>query len=158
MTPNPFKDAKIRSIQDPRDGTNWFSVVDLCAVLTGSSHQKARNYWKWFKAKLTSENFQVVSVTNQLKYKSPNGKYYFTEVVDFRTLIYLTQICPNSHANKFKIYLADVLLEKYPIAKVEAALAKAGETYAKQVYKKYKDNKERPYELLTATKEQLWPI
>jgi len=27
----------------------WFSVVDICAVLTDNDYQTARNYWKWQK-------------------------------------------------------------------------------------------------------------
>ena len=67
MQDNLFKDKTIRSVWDGE--TRWFSVVDVCALLTDSDYQKARNYWKWLKNKLNYGKGQRVSVTNQLKFE-----------------------------------------------------------------------------------------
>ena len=63
MRYNPFSACgkPLRSIHGPTTGY-WFSVIDLCAILTGSDHKTARNYWKRFKHKITHESGQVVCV------------------------------------------------------------------------------------------------
>jgi len=38
-----------------------FSIVDVCAILTDSNYQAARNYWKWLKTKLKDEGSELVS-------------------------------------------------------------------------------------------------
>lgn len=57
-----------------------FSVVDIISAINDSSYEKARNYWKYLKAKFKKEKNQLVSVTNQLKLIASDGKRYNTDV------------------------------------------------------------------------------
>jgi cell filamentation protein len=63
-----FNDREVRAIWDENEAKWWFSVLDVVAVLTDQDdYNKARNYWKYLKAKLKKENSQVVSATIRLK-------------------------------------------------------------------------------------------
>jgi cell filamentation protein len=63
-----FNDREVRAIWDENEAKWWFSVLDVIAVLTDQDdYYKARNYWKYLKAKLKKENSQVVSATTRLK-------------------------------------------------------------------------------------------
>jgi len=109
-------------------------------MLTDSDHKTARNYWKYLKHKLVHESGQLVSEANQLRWKASDGKFYFTEAVDFKNLICLIQICPSPKANTYRLWLADMLLSDIPAKELEAQFAKLGEESVKQVADKYKDN------------------
>jgi cell filamentation protein len=63
-----FNDREVRAIWDENETKWWFSVLDVAAVLTDQDdYNKARNYWKYLKAKLKKEKRQVVSGTTRLK-------------------------------------------------------------------------------------------
>jgi len=49
----------------------WFSVVDVCAVLTGSADAGA--YWRKLKQRLKSEGREVVTNCHGLKLNTLNG-------------------------------------------------------------------------------------
>lgn len=51
-----FDDREVRAIWDEENNKWRFSVLDIVAVLTGQDdYNKARNYWKYLKAKLKKE-------------------------------------------------------------------------------------------------------
>jgi len=59
----------------------WFSVLDIAAVLTDQDdYNNTRNYWKYLKAKLKKEGYELGSDTTQLKLKSPDGKRRLSNV------------------------------------------------------------------------------
>ena len=82
-----FEDKRIRYEWDEQAEKWWFSVVDICAVLTDSDYQTARNYWKWLKNKLNAEGSELVSNTNQLKMQAHDGKFYNTDVMDTEQIL-----------------------------------------------------------------------
>ena len=87
---NLFEGKEIRSIWDSEKEEYFFSVVDVIGVLTENEYDKARNYWKWLKAKLNKEGSELVSNTNQLKMKSQrDGKNYLTDVLDTKGILRL---------------------------------------------------------------------
>ena len=135
---NLWKNKQLRSIFDPNTQGYWFSVIDLCALLTDSSHKAARNYWKWLKEKQITEHNQVVSVTNHLKLQSPNGRYYFTEVVDFTNLVRLVMTCPSPNANVYRLWFTDMLLAGVAAAEIEKELVQPGLQHAAEVGEKFK--------------------
>ena len=48
-----FNDREVRAIWDEENNKWWFSVLDIVAVLGEyDDYEKARNYWKYLKAKL----------------------------------------------------------------------------------------------------------
>jgi len=71
-----FDGKQVRHIWDEEAEKWWFSVVDVCAVLTDSSYQAARNYWKWLKNKLNAEGSELVSSTNQLRLQLAQGRFW----------------------------------------------------------------------------------
>ena len=107
-----FEEKQVRTIWDEEAEKWWFSVVDICAVLTDSDYQKARNYWKWLKNKLNEEGSQLVSITNQLKMIAPDGKMRLTDVADTEQILRLIQSIPSKKAEPFKLWLAKVGYER----------------------------------------------
>lgn len=63
-----FQDRKVRTYWDPEKEEWYFSVVDVCAVLTEQpDYQKARKYWNKLKQRLVEEGFEPVTNYHQLK-------------------------------------------------------------------------------------------
>lgn len=97
-----FDDREVRAIWDEENNKWWFSVLDIVAVLTDQDdYNKARNYWKYLKAKLKKEGNELGSVTTQLKLKSPDGKLRLSNVLDYDGIISLSKHFPNNKAVKF---------------------------------------------------------
>ena len=110
---NLFEDTSIRSVWDSTKEDYYFSVVDVIMALTDNDYQKSRNYWKWLKSKLNSEESELVSYTNQLKMKSPkDGKYYNTDVLDTKGILQLVESIPSPKAEPFKVWLASLGSER----------------------------------------------
>ena len=105
---NLFENKRIRSCFDNISNKRWFSVIDIISVLTDSDYQKARNYWKWLKTKLTNHNSQPVSVTNQLRMEAADGKLRRTDVIDAEEVLRLIQLCPSSKAETFKVWIKEL--------------------------------------------------
>jgi len=103
-----FEEKQVRTIWDEEAEKWWFSVVDICAVLTDSDYQKARNYWKWLKNKLNDDGSQLVSDTNQLKMEAYDGKMRPTDVMDTEQILRLIQSIPSKKAEPFKLWLAKI--------------------------------------------------
>ena len=97
-----FNDREVRAIWDEANGKWWFSVPDVIGVLNEQDdYTKNRNYWKYLKGKLKKENNQLVSVTNQLKLRAPDGKLRLTDVLDAEGVVELTRNIPNTKAARF---------------------------------------------------------
>jgi cell filamentation protein len=90
-----FDDREVRAFWDEENNKWWFSVLDIIAVLTDQDdYTKNRNYWKYLKAKLKKENFQLVSLTTQLKILAPDGKNRFADMLDYKGIIALGKTFP----------------------------------------------------------------
>lgn len=100
---NLFENNEIRSIWNSEEEEYYYSVVDVIAALTNSDYQKSRNYWKWLKGKLHNEGSELVSITNQLKMKSKDGKYYNTDTLDTKGIFRLIESVPSPKAEVFCI-------------------------------------------------------
>ena len=97
-----YNDREVRAVWDEVNSKWWFSVLDIVGVLNDQDdYQKNRNYWKYLKTKLKSENSEVVSSTNQLKLLSPDGKRRLTDVLDYDGVVLLAKSFPNSKAMRF---------------------------------------------------------
>jgi cell filamentation protein len=87
-----FDDREVRAAWDEENAKWWFSVLDMVAVLTDQDdYDKARNYWKYLKAKLKRESSEVVSATTQLKLLAPDGKQRLTDMLDHDGIIALAR-------------------------------------------------------------------
>lgn len=97
-----FDNREVRALWDEEKHKWWFSVLDIVAVLTDQDdYAKARNYWKYLKAKLKKENSQVVSKTTQLKLLSTDGKRYLSDMLDYAGIVALGKVFPGTKANRF---------------------------------------------------------
>jgi cell filamentation protein len=97
-----FDDREVRAIWDEKNTKWWFNVADVVAVLNEQDdYAKARNYWKYLKAKLKREHSELVSATTQLKLLANDGKRYRTDMLDFNGIIALGKQFPARTANRF---------------------------------------------------------
>lgn len=97
-----FDDREVRALWDEANAKWWFSVLDIIAVLTNQNdYAKNRNYWKYLKAKLKKEGFQLGSVTNQLKLIAADGKKYRSDMLDYEGIVALGKTFPGTKANRF---------------------------------------------------------
>ncbi len=97
-----FNDREVRAVWDEDNNKWWFSVIDIVAVLTDQdNYNKARNYWKYLKAKLKKENSELVSITTQQKLLASDGKRYLTDMLDYSGIIALGKQFPGTKANRF---------------------------------------------------------
>jgi len=150
MIKNPWINKQLRSMYDSTLDCYWFSVIDLCAILTDSDHKKARGYWKMLKHRST--NGQLVTESNHLKFRAGDSKYYFTEVLDFKNLVNLIQTCPSPKANTYRLWLASTLLAGTSGTEIEKNLASHGQKLAEHTIEKYTKNAV-PYERLHVVRE-----
>ena len=109
---NLFENNTIRSIWNEEKEEYYFSVIDVIGALTNNDYQKSRNYWKWLKNKLNKEGSELVSNTNQLKMKSPDGKYYNTDTLDTQGIFRLIESVPSPKAEPMKMWLANLGKER----------------------------------------------
>ena len=100
-----FNNETIRTIWDKEEEKYYISIVDLVGVLVESD--SPRKYWNWLKNKLKKEeDFQLSSITRQLKLKSSDGKYYNTDVVDIEGMFRIIESIPSKNAEPVKLWLA----------------------------------------------------
>ena len=96
-----FEDRKVRTVWDDELQKWFFSIVDVCHVLTDSKdYQTARKYWKVLKGRLKKEGNE--------KMKAEDGKMRLTDAADFEQLFRLIQSIPSPKAEPFKQWMAGV--------------------------------------------------
>ena len=102
-----FEDRKVRTAWDDKEEKWYFSIVDVCSVLTDQAdYDLAKNYWKVLKSRLKKEGNESVTNCNQLKMVSPkDGKRYKTDVADTEQLFRLIQSIPSPKAEPFKQWM-----------------------------------------------------
>ena len=130
-----FENKRIRAEWDEERQEYFFSIVDVCAILTDSDYQTARRYWSDLKRKLKAEGSQLYEKIVQLKLKAHDGKMRDTDVADTAQVLRLIQSVPSPKAEPFKMWLAQVGNERInetidPEITIERALV----TYLKKGY------------------------
>ena len=105
-----FDNKDIRTIWDSELEEYYFSVVDVCGVLSESSIP--RNYWSDLKRKLKKEGSQLHEKIVQLKMQSSDGKFYTTDTLDTEGIFRLVQSIPSPKAEPFKLWLAKLGRER----------------------------------------------
>ena len=97
-----YNDRPVRAVWDDENSKWWFSVLDIIAIFNAQDdYAKTRNYWKYLKTKLKKEAPQLVSATNQLKLKAPDGKFRLTDTLDAQGVTELAKHMPNNKAMGF---------------------------------------------------------
>ena len=75
--------------------------------------KEPRKYWNWLKNRmLKEEDFQLSSITRQLKLKSSDGKYYNTDVCDIESMFRIIESIPSKNAEPIKRWLAKLGKER----------------------------------------------
>ena len=126
-----FQEATIRRVWHNEEW--WFSVVDVCAVLTASADAGA--YWRKLKQRLNAEGGQPVTFCHGLKLQAPDGKQRETDCANTEGLFRIIQSIPSPKAEPFKRWLAQVGYERVKeIENPELASARARELYQAKGY------------------------
>lgn len=106
-----FNNETIRTVWDSEHEKYFISVVDIVGILADSN--EPRKYWNWLKNKLKREDeFEVSSITRQLKLKAQDGKYRMTDVVDIEGMFRIIESIPSKNAEPIKQWLAGLGSER----------------------------------------------
>ncbi|NLS84313.1 MAG: phage antirepressor protein [Ruminococcaceae bacterium] len=129
-----FENKNIRTAWDGVQEEWYFSIVDVCDVLSGTDNP--RRYWSDLKRKLKAEDaVEVYEKIVQLKMTAPDGKQRLTDVADTEQLLRIIQSIPSPKAEPFKMWLAQVGTERIEeTIDPEQAIDRALETYMKKGY------------------------
>ena len=104
-----FEEKKVRAVYDDAEEKWYFSIVDVCGVLTESKDPlTARKYWNKLKQRLREEGNETVTNCHQLKLQAADGKMRKTDVADTEQLFRLIQSIPSPKAEPFKQWMAQV--------------------------------------------------
>lgn len=126
-----FQEATIRRTWHNEEW--WFSVVDVCSILTESPDAGA--YWRKLKQRLNSEGGQPVTFCHGLKLQAADGKQRETDCANTEGLFRIIQSIPSPKAEPFKRWLAQVGYERVKeIENPELASARARELYQAKGY------------------------
>jgi len=128
-----FEGREIRKII--QNGEWWFSVVDVCEVLTDSLDSGA--YWRKLKQRLAEEGNQVVTFCHGLKLVAADGKKYETDCANREGVLRIIQSIPSPKAEPFKRWLAKVGYERIQeIENPELAQERMKKLYEQKGYSK----------------------
>ncbi len=129
----PYQGTHVRRVF--HEGEWQFSIVDVCAALTGTS--TPRRYWSDLKRQLVEkEGFsELYEEIVQLKMPSADGKSRETDTANPEILFRIIQSIPSPRAEKFKRWFAKVAYERIKeIQDPEIAIKRAMMAYELQGY------------------------
>ena len=108
-----FEEQKVRMEWDDEKEKWFFSIVDVCGVLTDSKdYLTARKYWNKLKQRLKEEGNETVTNCHQLKMKAADGKMRLTDVADMEQMFRVIQSIPSPKAEPFKQWMAEVASQR----------------------------------------------
>ncbi|GHS93378.1 phage antirepressor [Planctomycetales bacterium] len=130
-----FENKKIRTHWDAEKEEWYFSVVDVCGVLSGSIAKDAGAYWRKLKQRLKAEGSELATKCHGLKMLAEDGKMRETDVIDTQGILRLVQSIPSPNAEPFKMWLAQVGNDRLnEIADPEKALLRGADFYRAKGY------------------------
>lgn len=103
-----FKGKSIRKVLFQKEW--WFSVIDVCGVLTDSPDPGA--YWRKLKQRLIEESSEVVTFCHGLKLEAPDGKMRETDCANTEGMFRIIQSIPSPKAEPLKRWLAKIGYER----------------------------------------------
>jgi prophage antirepressor-like protein len=128
-----FQSKEIRRIWHEDEW--YYSVVDICGVLTDSADSGA--YWRKLKQRLKQEGSEVVTICHGLKLEAPDGKKRITDCSNTKGVFRIIQSIPSKKAEPFKRWLAQVGQERLDeIENPELAQQRMKKIYEKKGYPK----------------------
>ena len=108
-----FEEQKVRMEWDDEKEKWFFSIVDVCGILTDSKdYLTARKYWNKLKQRLKEEGNETVTNCHQLKMKAADGKMRLTDVADMEQMFRVIQSIPSPKAEPFKQWMAEVASQR----------------------------------------------
>ena len=128
-----FEEKKVRTVWDDVEEKWYFSIVDVCSVLTESKNPQV--YWRVLKNRLKKEGNETVTNCNALKLRAEDGKMRLTDVADTEQLFRLIQSIPSPKAEPFKRWMAQVAAERLDqMQDPELSIEQAVEDYRRLGY------------------------
>jgi hypothetical protein len=140
LTPNKmqiFEDRKVRSHWDAETQEWFWSVVDVCGVLTEQpTTRNASTYWAVLKTRLKEEGAsELLTKCKQLKMLAEDGKMRETDALKTADMFRLIQSIPSPKAEPFKVWLGQLGSERLDeIADPEKAINRGLAYYKKKGY------------------------
>ena len=109
-----FEDKRVRTAWDDELEEWFFSIVDVCGVLTEQKTQRgASNYWAVLKNRLLEEGAdELLTNCKQLKMLATDGKMRSTDVADTEQMFRIIQSIPSKKAEPFKRWMAAVAKQR----------------------------------------------
>lgn len=128
-----FEQKQIRRVW--HKGEWYYSITDVISILTDSKQPRA--YWGMLKNRAKAEEGfdEALVQIEQLKLKSPDGRFRFTDTANRQTLLRIIQSIPSPRAEPFRLWLARVGEERFEeIEHPEAAIERVRATYRAKGY------------------------
>ena len=132
-----FESKKVRTVWDDTEEKWYFSVVDVCAILTEQpTPKRASTYWAVLKGRLKKEGAgEMLTTCKQLKLTAADGKPYPTDTADAQTMFRIIQSIPSKKAEPFKQWMARVASERIDeIQDPELAILRGADYYRAKGY------------------------
>lgn len=130
-----FNEKTVRTVWNADEEEWYFSVVDVCNVLSDSAGKDPGAYWRKLKQRLKAEGSEIVTKCHGLKMQAADGKYYKTDALNTKGVLRLIQSIPSPKAEPFKIWLAQVGSERLDeIADPEKAIQRGAAYYREKGY------------------------
>ena len=132
-----YFDNEIRKAWHKQEEEWYFSIVDVCAVLTEQDNPRsASTYWAVLKKRLKEEGAaELLTNCKQLKMLATDGKMRKTDCANLEQILRIVQSIPSKKAEPFKQWLAMVGKERLDeIADPEKAMERAVATYKAKGY------------------------
>ena len=101
-----FEEKKVRTVWDDKEEKWYFSIVDVCGVLTDSKDANA--YWRKLKQRLKKEGNETVTNCHGLKHRASDGKLRMTDFANTEQIFRIIQSIPSPKAEPFKVWMAQV--------------------------------------------------
>ena len=127
-----YFDDEVRKAWHKQAEEWYFSIVDICAVLTEQENARnASTYWAVLKKRLKEEGAdELLTNCKQLKMLATDGKMRKTDCANIEQVLRIIQSIPSKKAEPFKQWLALVGKERLEeIADPEKAMERAVATY-----------------------------
>lgn len=127
-----FNDG-VRKVWRSSEEEWYFSIVDVCRVLTDSTNPK--NYWNMLKSRISEEHGEPYTNFVRLKMPAADGKMRVTDCATTEGLLRIIQSIPSKKAEPFKQWLARVGTERLEeMADPEKAIDRGFEYYRRKGY------------------------
>ena len=126
-------DDEVRKLWHTDEEEWYFSIVDVCRVLTDSVDVVA--YWRKLKQRLKQEGNETVTNCHAFKMRANEGKMRLTDCANTEQLLRIIQSIPSKKAEPFKLWLAQVGKERLDeIADPQISIDRAIDIYRNKGY------------------------